>query len=932
MKVPTLATAVGAGFILLLLNTGYISAFDTPSIFYMGNVLLHLVLGVLLAAAFALLLHRQPQLRRPLIAPSVLFAIALAFGLYLVWVGNLREHRWVLNAHIVSSVLGIIALMPFLFGLSRIVGRPRTLSIGVWNAALFAAVLPLLTAIYVKANPNPDDRIVNPSVTPTSMSEEGGGPSSPFFPSSAKTNVGGIIPSNFFMDSEACGTCHKDIFEQWNSSAHHFASFNNQFYRKSIEYMQDVAGTRPSKWCAGCHDHAVFFNGRFDTPIKQQIDTPEAKAGLACTSCHAITHVQGSMGQGGFTIEYPALHELMTSKNKYIRAVDSFMTYLNPEPHRRTFMKPFMTADSAEFCSSCHKVHLDVPVNDYRWFRGFNDYDAWQASGVSGQGARSFYYPPSPMTCVDCHMPSTRSNDPGRHANGTVHNHRFPAANTALALVNKDEAQMKITKDFLQSGFVSVDIFAVSPIDATKERTPMVRRANEAAELMTAFAVGEESEQQGPIVIRDVGQVAAPIDKAQPVVAPGSTIRLDVVVRTRKIGHFFPGGTVDAFDVWLELQGHDADGRVIFWSGQVEDEGRGPVERGAHFYRALQLDGKGNPIDKRNAWQARSVQYVRLIPPGAADVAHYRVKIPEDARGPITFTAKLNYRKFAHAYTQFAYAGEPKPGQDPSLVGKAHNSLEYSFDPKNIPKNVSGQIKDQIPNLPIVVVAQAKAQIPLGDGKTPTQWKPVILKADRERWNDWGIGMLLQGDIKGAEYAFNTVTQAEPEYSDGWLNAARALIQEGETDAAKPYIQKAIALSPSAGRNYFFRAMVEKADGDYPAAIASLRRVIQQYPRDRVALNQLARILFLSREYTESLKVLADVGKVDPEDLQMHYTAMLAHRGAGNTEAAARSETLFKRFKAEESAQSITGDRRRAEPEENNERQMIHEHEGVALR
>ena len=40
------------------------------------------------------------------------------------------------------------------------------------------------------------------------------------------------------MDSERCGECHKDIYEQWKGSAHHFASFNNQFYRKSIEYMQ----------------------------------------------------------------------------------------------------------------------------------------------------------------------------------------------------------------------------------------------------------------------------------------------------------------------------------------------------------------------------------------------------------------------------------------------------------------------------------------------------------------------------------------------------------------------------------------------------------------------------------------------------------------------------------------------------------------------
>jgi tetratricopeptide (TPR) repeat protein len=157
------------------------------------------------------------------------------------------------------------------------------------------------------------------------------------------------------------------------------------------------------------------------------------------------------------------------------------------------------------------------------------------------------------------------------------------------------------------------------------------------------------------------------------------------------------------------------------------------------------------------------------------------------------------------------------------------------------------------------------------------------------------------------------------------------MIQEGETDAAKPFIQKALAINPSLGRIHFFKAMIEKADGDYPAAIASLRRVVQEFPRDRVALNQLARIQFLQREYAEALQALDEVAKVDPEDLQMHYTAMLAYRGMGDAEGAARAEKLFLRFKAEESAQAITGARRRAKPEENNERQQIHEHESVPL-
>src|SRR5262249_13758279 len=191
----------------------------------------------------------------------------------------------------------------------------------------------------------------------------------------------------------------------------------------------------------------------------------DAPAGRACRSSPSPAHVERWMGNGDFTTESPPLHELATSKNKYIKAFDHFLTYLNPEPHRRTFMRPFMREDSPEFCATCHKVHLDIPVNDYRWFRGFNDYDNWQASGVSGQGARSFYYPAKTSTGRDCHMPAPRSDDPGRHADGTVHSHRFTAANMAVPFVNHDMAQMKATQDFLTSGFISVDIFAASPID-----------------------------------------------------------------------------------------------------------------------------------------------------------------------------------------------------------------------------------------------------------------------------------------------------------------------------------------------------------------------------------------------------------------------------------------------------------------------------------
>jgi tetratricopeptide (TPR) repeat protein len=211
------------------------------------------------------------------------------------------------------------------------------------------------------------------------------------------------------------------------------------------------------------------------------------------------------------------------------------------------------------------------------------------------------------------------------------------------------------------------------------------------------------------------------------------------------------------------------------------------------------------------------------------------------------------------------------------------------------------------------------------------RWIVDATKAARERWNDWGIGLLLQGHLKGAVWAFTKVTEAEPEYADGWLNVARALIQSGDTDGAKPYLERALALDGSLARIHYFRALVQKADGDFAAALASLGQVEQQYPRDRVVLNQIARILFLERRYRDALEVLTRVARVDPEDLQMHYTAMLCHRALGDEAAASREEHLYRRFKADESSTALTGPRGLAYPHENNERQAVHDHMSVAL-
>ena len=135
-------------------------------------------------------------------------------------------------------------------------------------------------------------------------------------------------------------------------------------------------------------------------------------------------------------------------------------------------------------------------------------------------------------------------------------------------------------------------------------------------------------------------------------------------------------------------------------------------------------------------------------------------------------------------------------------------------------------------------------------------------------------------------------------------------------------LQQALTLSPKLAKTHFFLGTVLKTlrplrRGDRaPAAAAA------QYPRDRVVLNQLGRVLFLQRQYRRRPSPrFRQVLPIDPEDLQAHYNLMLCYQRAGQHRARGARTKLYERFKADESAQAITGPYRQLHADDNNERQ-----------
>jgi tetratricopeptide (TPR) repeat protein len=202
----------------------------------------------------------------------------------------------------------------------------------------------------------------------------------------------------------------------------------------------------------------------------------------------------------------------------------------------------------------------------------------------------------------------------------------------------------------------------------------------------------------------------------------------------------------------------------------------------------------------------------------------------------------------------------------------------------------------------------------------------VLNPEDWTRWNDYGIGLFLQGDLSGAAGAFEEITQKAPTNFDGWTNVGRVRLQEGNLPAAQQVLEKALALKPDLARANFFYAKVLRQQGRYDDAVQHLRTVLAQYPRDRVVHDDLGRIYFLQRRYDDALKEFNATISIDPEDLEANYNLMLTYTGLGKAGVAAEFQKRYLRFKADESAQALVGPYVRTHPYDNNERQPIHEH------
>jgi tetratricopeptide (TPR) repeat protein len=634
------------------------------------------------------------------------------------------------------------------------------------------------------------------------------GANAPFLPSNATVDGGWFIPPGAFPTAAYCGHCHAAAHKQWQESAHR-NSFRAPFYKKNVDLLIESKGIVYSRHCEGCHNPIALFSGALTEGSR--VDRSFDEDGITCSVCHSISKLKASFGVGSYVMGVPAV--IVDEKGNPIPGtVPDEQIMAHPDRHRQAVMRDFYR--SPEFCGACHKANLPRSLNGYKWLRAIGTYDEWQTSSRSKRSPLPFYQKDY-IACQGCHMPHEAISGKEYGAkSGTLASHRWLGGNTAIPFYYKFDEQLQLTEAFLQRQQLGIDIFALKPSSSLL--------------------------------------LAAPLGSTDFAIVPGTKTQAVVVIQNKGLGHSLIPEQRDFFEAWVEFAVTDAAGQEIFHSGYLEPDGT--LDKGAHSFTNRLVSKDSRLLVRHEVWERRAVAYDKTVPAGRSIIVRYGFQIPENAEGPLTLVARVNYRHFNQSYLNFVL--EPKHGAYP-VVEMARDSRTIV-----IGQNHVGAAQDSNASL----------------------WL---------RWNNYGIALLDEGLYSEAANAFENVVKLKPGYADGMTNVGLAELRMENYSAASEQFNKAIYLEPQNARATFYRALVERAQGRLRAAIVNLQAVEAEFPESADVHRELGISYFLSGSNPSAIVEFESVQACDPDDLLAHYYLSILYRRAGQRDKADREALLY---------------------------------------
>jgi tetratricopeptide (TPR) repeat protein len=657
------------------------------------------------------------------------------------------------------------------------------------------------------------------------------GPGLMSMPGNAAMADGRFLDPKAVPSAAYCGHCHQQAYAEWRQALHS-NSFRTPFYRTSVNILTRTKGIEFSRHCDSCHNPIGVLSGALTSNSK--VDRSFDEDGITCMVCHSIQKVTPVLGNGSYVMGAPAV--MVDENGKDIAgSVPDQQIMAHPERHARAVMRDVYR--TAEFCGACHKANLPVPLNGYKWIRAFTSYDEWQNSKFSRENPLTFYSADY-QSCQNCHMPRelAQPNEYGAKK-GTFASHRWLAGNTAVPFYYGYSEQLKQTEAFLKSGmYLNIDLFGIAT-------------------------------EKG-------GRLPKPLGAVPFTLEPEQTVQAMVVVQNKNIGHSLVPEVRDLYEAWVEFIVKDRAGREIDHSGFIKPDGL--LDPQAHTFTNRPVNSEGSFVDNHKVWTIHSMAYDNTIQAGRSALIRYEFRVPARACGPLTITARVNYRHLRQSYLN-------------NVLGRNH--LSY----------------------PVVELASTTRLVNIGENP------PAKSTPDENslwmRWNNLGIALLDQLQYADATAAFEQVVKMRPEYADGYVNLGLTDIDWEKYAEARGSLEKALTFAPNNARALYYLALVERREGNTSKELADLREVVRQFPESRDARRELGISYYQQHDYPRARAQFEALQAIDPDDLAAHYNLSVLYRRMGMKKQAAEQAALFAVKQVDPGAPTYSLDYLRNHPE-----------------
>ncbi|MGD2067372.1 MAG: multiheme c-type cytochrome [Gemmatimonadota bacterium] len=384
-----------------------------------------------------------------------------------------------------------------------------------------------------------------------------------------------------FPSANTCATCHPDHYREWSVSQHAYAQMSPVFNAFHGAVLLLTNGTN-GDFCIRCH-----------TPVGMNLEEPEfmtnmdrnptSREGITCVVCHRLEKPYGKVS-GRLAIAEGDLFDPVfgpTGNEELNRVIQSDEYSVNTDREGsgraiHTDAEVLPQISTSGFCGTCHDVNL---VNGFRLEEAFSEYKGTPAA------ARG-------VSCQDCHMASEpgrvseyeqapaaivggQPTRPRKRTNHLFAGPDYSVIHPGIFPHNVRAAELATIREWLRfdvdAGW-GTDAFedTVSLDFEFPERWAFPDDRYDAREIIeeNRDLLAWAGEQR--LAVLRAGYVLGDVRVRE--AGPGG-IAFDVEIRNDTDGHNVPTGFDAERLVFLQVDVMDADGNVVFQSGDRDPNG-----------------------------------------------------------------------------------------------------------------------------------------------------------------------------------------------------------------------------------------------------------------------------------------------------------------------------------------------------------------------